>query len=259
VRNGLKAALEDALRAGGRILIRRFGNVSIGYKGRANIVTEADKESEAGILKILLGRFPDHDVLAEESGSRRRGSEFLWVIDPLDGTTNYAHGNPTACVSIGLLKDGRPIVGGVHDPFRKELFLAEKGRGAFLNGKRIRVSSARSLGESLLTTGFPYDRTEKADFYVRYYKLFMERSHDVRRTGAAALDLAWVAAGRSDGFWEFRLAPWDVAAGLLLIEEAGGRVTDFSGRAWRDPRHFGSETLATNGRIHAAMLKILKA
>lgn len=258
-RSALRRTLLEVLRSSGDILIKNFGRARIRYKGRANIVTQVDHASEENILRRVLRRFPDHDYLAEERAARRTGSDHLWVIDPVDGTTNYAHGYPVSCVSVGLLFRAKPILGGVYDPFRNELFFAEEGRGATLNGRRMRVSRAPSLRQSLLVTGFPYDRTRRSRTYVRYYRLFMERCHDVRRGGSAALDLAWVAAGRADGFWEFSLSPWDVAAGLLLVREAGGKVTDFAGNPWTDPNRYGFETLATNGRIHAAMRKILAA
>jgi myo-inositol-1(or 4)-monophosphatase len=236
---------------------KHFGHARIRYKGRANLVTQADVQSQAAILGLIKRRFPSHDYRAEEDAVRETGSEFLWIIDPLDGTTNYAHGYPASCVSIGLLKDGRPLLGGVYDPFREELFFAEKGRGARLNGGRIHVSRVPKLAESLLVTGFAYDRAERSRFYVEQFRRFMVRCHDVRRSGTAALDMAWTAAGRVDGFWELYLNPWDVAAGMLLVEEAGGRVTDFSGKVWTDPKTYGRQTLATNSRIHREMLALL--
>jgi myo-inositol-1(or 4)-monophosphatase len=183
----------------------------------------------------------------------------MWVIDPLDGTTNFAHTNPVCCVSIGLVdgEAGRPVLGGIYDPFRDELFVAERKKGATMNGRRIRVSRTGNLEEALLVTGFPYDRQQHAEFYTKLYAEFMRRCHDVRRSGSAALDLAWVSCGRLDGYWEFKLNPWDVAAGRLLVEEAGGKVSDFSNRPWASLADFGKQTLATNGRIHARMLKLL--
>ncbi len=252
-----RRTLVSALEISGGILRRRLGRVSIRTKGRANLVTEADLESQKAIKTLLRRRFPGHDFLGEEEGSRLTGAEYLWVADPLDGTTNYAHGYPMFCVSVALLRGGRPILGGVNDPSRGELFIAQEGRGAALNGRPIRVSRAPTIESSLLITGFPYDRAERAGFYTGHYRRFMERCHDVRRSGSAALDLAWIAAGRADGFWEFSLSPWDVAAGLLLVREAGGLVTDFSGRPWSTLAEFGRETLATNGRVHRAMLRVL--
>ena len=255
----LRAVLNDALDRAGRVLRRRFGSVSISYKGRANLLTQADLESQKEVLGLLRRKLPGHDYLAEEKASRDTGAEYTWVIDPLDGTTNFAHGYPVACVSIALLRRGRPVLAGIQDPFRQERFLAEAGQGAWLNGRPLRVSAPRRLAQSLLITGFPYDRGRRSRFYTEFYRSFMVRCHDVRRSGSAALDLAWVAAGRADGFWEFGLSPWDVAAGLLLVREAGGKVTDFQGRPWRELREFGRQTLATNGRIHAAMLRVIQA
>ncbi|MHB2025911.1 MAG: inositol monophosphatase family protein [Elusimicrobiota bacterium] len=250
-------ALEEALEKSGEALRRRFGKVLIRYKGRSNLLTEADLESQKIILKIIRRAFPSHDWRAEENDSRSSGSAFLWLIDPLDGTTNYAHGYPACCVSIALLYKNKPLAAGIYDPFRDERFIALAGRGARLNGRPIRVSKNKTLAKSLLITGFPYDRAEKADFYVRFFKDFLGRCHDIRRSGSAALDLAWIAAGRGDGYWEFNLSPWDVAAGLLIVREAGGLVTNFSGGTWDDPDTFGKETLATNGLIHARMLYYL--
>ncbi len=253
-----KSLLCEALETAGGILRRHFGRVSIRYKGLANLVTDADLKSERAIVGLIRKRFPGHDILAEEGKGRSTGSDHLWVIDPLDGTTNFAHGFPVSCVSIALIHLGSPVLGGIYDPFRDECFLAEKGAGARLNGRRIRVSTTAKLSKSLLITGFAYDRAARSRFYLDFYRRFMVRCHDVRRSGSASLDLAWIAAGRADGFWEFKLKPWDVAAGLLLIEEAGGTVTDFSGRPWTDPKTFGLQTLATNGRIHREMRTILK-
>ncbi len=249
--------LGTALSRAGRVLRRKFGKVGVGYKGRANLVTAADLESQEAVLATIRRAFPGHDYLAEESAAKKTGSDYLWVIDPLDGTTNFAHGYPVCCVSIGLLRRGVPVLAGIYDPFRRERFTARRGRGAHLNGRRIRVSAAGSVSESLLVTGFPYDRAERSRFYVEFYRRFMVSCHDVRRSGSAALDLAWIAAGRAEGFWEFNLSPWDVAAGALLVAEAGGKVTDFAGRPWRSLEDFGRRTLATNGRVHAEMLKTL--
>ncbi len=257
--NAARRALEQALTKGGDILLKRFGKAKIRFKGRANIVTQADVESQRAILDVIQRLCPGHDYKAEESGVRATGSEYVWLIDPLDGTTNYAHGYPASCVSIGLLRRGKPVLGGVLDPFRAERFTAERGKGARLNGKRLRVSAPRRLEDSLLVTGFAYDRGEdqRSRFYVELYRRFMVRCHDVRRSGAASLDMAWIAAGRADGFWEFGLSPWDVAAGWLLVQEAGGKVSDFSGKPWTDVETLGKQTLATNGRVHGAMLGVI--
>ena len=254
-----RAVLLDALRRSGRVLKRRFGKVGYREKGRADLVTVADLESQRAALGAIRRAFPGDDYKAEEDEVKLTGAEYLWLVDPLDGTTNYAHGYPASCVSIGVLRRGRPFLGGIHDPSRDELFLAEKGKGATLNGRRIHVSTPRRVADSLLITGFAYDRARRADFYLAPFKAFLTRSHDVRRSGSAALDMAWIAAGRADGFWEYKLKPWDVAAGWLLVQEAGGMVTDFSGRAWGDPATIGAETLATNGRVHTEMLRILRS
>ena len=227
-------------------------------KRRADLVTAADLESQRVILAAIRRAHPQDDYRAEEDAVKSTNADYLWLIDPLDGTTNYAHSYPASCVSIGVLRRGRPVLGGIYDPSRDELFLAEKGKGAAMNGKRIHVSAPRRVADSLLITGFAYDRAERADFYLARFKAFLARSHDVRRSGSAALDMAWIAAGRAEGFWEYKLNPWDVAAGWILIQEAGGTISDFSGRAWRDSATIGSETLATNGRIHGEMLRTLR-
>jgi myo-inositol-1(or 4)-monophosphatase len=253
-----RALLDEALETSGRILRRHFGKARVSFKGRADLLTQADLESQEAVLGLIRRRFPEHDYLAEESAAKRTGAPLCWVIDPLDGTTNYAHGYPASCVSIALLRDGRPVLAGVYDPFRDEAFTAERGRGARLNGKTIGVSATPRVASSLLITGFPYDRAEKSRYYIEFYRDFMTRCHDVRRSGSAALDLAWIAAGRADGFWEHGLSPWDVAAGLLLVSEAGGRVTDFAGKPWTSLDGFGRQTLATNGRVHREMITIIR-
>ncbi len=253
-----RALLTRVLRRAGEVLRRRFGRVSYREKRRADLVTAADLESQRLILASLRRSFPGDDYQAEEDATRKTGSERLWLIDPLDGTANYAHGYPASCVSIGVLRRGEPELGGVYDPFRDELFLAERGRGATMNGRRLRVTATARVAQSLLVTGFPYDRAERADAYLAPFKTFLTSAHDVRRSGSAALDMSWIAAGRADGFWEFGLHPWDVAAGWLLVEEAGGRVTDFHARRWRSVDELGARTLATNGRIHSGMLAVLR-
>ncbi len=250
----LKAVL---LRAGG-ILTRHFGKVGYKQKRRADLLTIADLESQKAILDAIRAEFPGDDYKAEENEERLTGAEYLWIIDPLDGTTNYAHGYPVACTSVGVLRKGTPMLGGIYDPFRKELYLAQKDRGAFLNGERLRVTTTPLIKDSLLITGFAYDRAEKADFYLARFKEFILQCHDIRRSGSAALDLAWIAAGRADGFWEYELNPWDVAAGLLLIQEAGGKVTDLDGNLWEDWRSMGKRTVASNGLIHKSMLNTLR-
>jgi myo-inositol-1(or 4)-monophosphatase len=253
-----KAALGEALERAGSVLRKHAGKARVSLKGRANLLTQADLESQEAILAVLRKRFPAHDYLAEERASRLTGALYAWVVDPLDGTTNYAHGYPAYCVSIALLRRGEPLVAGVYDPSRDEAFLAESGRGARLNGRRLGVSKTAALKDSLLVTGFAYDRAERSRYYVEFYRDFMTRSHDVRRSGSAALDLSWIAAGRADGFWELGLSPWDVAAGLLLVREAGGKVTDFSGKPWGPLESFGRQTLATNGLLHDPMRKVIR-
>ncbi len=264
----IRTTLREALLAGGAVLRECFGRVTYRLKGRANLVTAADLRSQKKVISVILKSFPGHAILAEESarppGRGQRaghtaadGGGPLWVIDPLDGTTNYAHTFPAAAVSIAFVDGGRVLAGGVMDPFRGEMFTAERGRGSSLNGRRIRVSSADALSRALLVTGFPYDRAEKAGFYCSFIEKFIKLSHDVRRMGSASLDLAWLACGRTDGYWEFGLKPWDVAAGSLLVEEAGGLITDFSGRPWKAVADYGRQLLATNRKIHAEMLSVL--
>lgn len=254
----LRETLLTALKEAGAVAARRLGKSVSRLKGKANLVTDADLACEERILRIILQRFPDHDFVTEESAPRADGSDYVWIIDPIDGTNNFAHGYPAFCVSIAVARRGKTLLGGVYDPSRDELFCAEAGRGAWLNGKRIRVSGTRSLSSSLLLTGFPYDRDRHGRFYLDIVGDFLSRCHGIRRSGSAALDLAWTAAGRVDGYWEFKLNPWDVAAGTLLVKEAGGKVTDFKGRPFSAPTTDGSTALATNGHIHGAMLSVLK-
>ncbi len=254
----LRRTLVRALRAAGRQMRRRFLTTKVSYKGRGNPVTDADHAAEQAILDVVLQRFPGHDFITEERAPRASGADYAWVIDPIDGTVNYAHGFPHSCASVAVVRRGEAVAAGILDPFRRELFLAERGKGATLNGRPIKVGPAMRLRDALLITGFAYDRHERAAVYARIVRRFLERAQDLRRSGSAALDLAWLAAGRVDGFWEFHLNPWDVAAGRLLVEEAGGKVTDFSSRPWRDVMTWGRQTLATNGRIHGAMVAVIR-
>ena len=256
---GTVDAFESAARlaadAAGAILKRRWhdrGPVEI-KSSAIDLVTEVDRACEQAILDVLGSAFPDHAFLAEESGGR--GShEFVWIVDPLDGTTNFAHGYPQVSIAIALQRAGESLFGLVYDPIREELFIARRGGGATLNDRRIRVSAAPDLASSLLASGFPYDRRQHADYYLSFFKAFMLRTQGIRRAGSAALDLCWVAAGRVDGFWEWKLKPWDTAAGVLIVEEAGGRASDFRGDGFDA---FGDQTLASNGLIHREMVEVL--
>ena len=250
--------LKKAALAGGGVLAAKFGKVTYRLKGRANLLTDADLAAQEKVIGIIHKAFPADGFMAEESPVKETPNRRLWIIDPLDGTTNFAHGFPIAAVSIAFAENGEIRAGGVYDPFRRELFLAQKDRGAFLNGRRLAVSGTPSISKALFVTGFPYDRAEKAEFYCAFFSEFMKLSHDVRRLGVASLDLCWLAAGRTDAYWEFGLKPWDVAAGKLIVQEAGGRVTDFGGKPWTVGPAMGSETLASNGRLHAPVLRLIK-
>jgi myo-inositol-1(or 4)-monophosphatase len=245
-------AISEIAREAGALLTGYFQKrVKVEYKGDVDLVTVADRESEALILSRIREQWPSHDVMGEEGSRIQTGSDYLWYIDPLDGTTNFAHGFPVFCVSLALEHKGQRIAGMVYDPTRDELFAAELGRGAYLNHHRIEVSKVASLAESLVGTGFPSHKRHKNPNIFFYHQLTL-RSHGVRRAGSAALDLCSVAAGRLDGFWEFNLNPWDTAAGVLIAEEAGARVTTFDGSSFRiDSR----ETLASNGLVHDALLQ----
>ena len=246
-----------AARAAGRVHMKRLNHISVARKTNAiDLVTEADRESEAAAIEVLQRAFPAHAILAEESGASTTVSEHRWIIDPLDGTTNFAHDYPQFCVSIAYLRRDRVQAGVIFDAFKRELFVARRGGGARLNGKPIRVTRTASLDSSLLVSGFPYDRRERRRFYLAYWEGFMMRTHGVRRSGSAALDLAWVACGRADAFWEFGLKPWDIAAGALLITEAGGRVTNIDGT---ELDLAGAQIVASNGRIHQPMLEAMAA
>lgn len=258
----LEVATEAAL-AAGSVLREYWGklaaNEDITEKGRAgDLVTAADKASEAVILDLLQRHFPTHAILAEESGrlGQNPDSNYLWAIDPLDGTTNYAHQYPVSAVSIGLLIDGVPQLGVIYNPFRDELFRATRGGGATLNRRPIRVSETNTLQRSLLVTGFAYDRRETADNNYAEFAAFTHLTQGVRRSGAAAIDLADVACGRCDGYWERGLSPWDVVAGIILVEEAGGQVSAYDG----GPLAIDSgRVLATNASLHKAMSDVLLA
>lgn len=243
----------DAAREAGGILLQEFDRpVKISYKGEVDIVTQADKRSEQAIVARLRAYFPKHAIVAEEGGGSESDSPFRWHVDPLDGTTNFAHGYPCFAVSIGLEESGELIAGVVNNPVSGELFTAVQGEGAYLNQKQIHVSPIEKLAASLLVTGFPsVKRSQNPNIY--YYWDFTLRSHGVRRDGSAALDLASVACGRFEGFWEFGLHSWDTAAGVLLVREAGGTVTQFNGQPYR----LGDrELLASNGNVHTEMQSV---
>ncbi len=245
-----------AVKEAGKIQRQYFGHShQIEYKGEVNPVTEVDRECEQAITQMILNAYPHHDILAEEGIFKEKGSPWKWIIDPLDGTTNYLHGFPLFSVSIGLEIEGEVKLGVVYLPILEEMFFAEKGKGAFLNGQRITVSKQASLSRSLLGTGFPYDVHDHVDYYLRYFREFIRESFAIRRPGSASIDLAYVAAGRFDGFWELKLHPWDVAAGYLLVKEAGGSVTDFKGQPFKI---YSEEILASNGLIHEEMLQVIR-
>lgn len=253
----LATAVEIVLRAGDIQRAGQEAGFSVDKKGRIDLVTEIDLACERMCREILAERFPDHAVLAEEFGASdlsHAPSRYRWIFDPLDGTTNYAHGLPIYCSSLGLEIDGRADVAAVYDPTRRELFTAERGEGAYLNGRLLRVSDTSMLIDSLLVTGFPYNVHEERGDLVELFGWFIDRARAVRRLGSAALDLCYVAAGRLEGFWEQHLKPWDVAAGALIVEEAGGRVTGMDGAAF-DPG--ASHLVASNGRVHGEMVQAI--
>jgi myo-inositol-1(or 4)-monophosphatase len=247
--------LDSLAEGAGGVLRKYFTKVrKIERKYNAGIVTEADKLAESHVLKKIFRNYPNSSIITEESGEFRRDGSLCWILDPLDGTTNYAHGFPWFCVSIGLFEDGKPRAGVVFNPITGEKFTAEAGKGARLNGKPIRVSKAARLGDSLLSTGFYYSKGSHLRKEMEYFRRMNEVALGVRRPGAAALDLACVAAGRFDGFWERGLSPWDVAAGWLLVQEAGGKITDYRGQP---ATIFDREILVSNGRLHRKLVNVL--
>ena len=252
----LATAIEAVVRAG-EIQLARLGTVlAVRKKGAIDIVTEVDVEVERMFRAMIAARFPDHDIQAEELGHEDRGASHRWVFDPVDGTTNYAHGLPIFCASLALEIDGEAVVGAVYDPNRRELFTAEAGVGAWLNGQPLRVADTTELIDALLVTGFPYDVHTRGDDALALFGAFVRSARAVRRLGSAAIDLCWVAAGRMDAFWEETLKPWDLRAGALIVEEAGGRVTSMRGGPL-DPA--AGDILASNGPLHDAMLGIIRA
>jgi myo-inositol-1(or 4)-monophosphatase len=243
--------MQQIAREAGALLMQHFNqHIKIEYKGEADLVTIADRSSEKLIRERIRQHWPEHDILGEEQGLTSSGSEYRWYVDPLDGTTNFAHGFPVFCVSIAVEHQGQRIAGVVYDPTRDEMFSAERGGGAHLNQQIIHVSSTAKLAESLVATGFPsYKRHKNPN--IHFYHQITLRTHGVRRAGSAALDLCYVACGRLEAFWEFNLNPWDTAAGVLMIEEAGGTVTNYSGGPFNiDSR----ETLASNGLLQQSLL-----
>jgi myo-inositol-1(or 4)-monophosphatase len=251
----LAAAAQAVLRAGAIQKARLGQQIEVRHKGTIDIVTEVDRACEDAIVSALRERFPEHDIVTEETDLGRTGSRFVWFTDPLDGTTNYAHGYPFFCSSVALTVGGEVVAGAVFDPVKDELFTAERGGGSYVNGRRLRVSSSTELLQSLLVTGFPYDVQDDLEGKLRLFSRFMGEAQAVRRDGAAALDLCYVAAGRYDGFWEERLQPWDMMAGKLIAEEAGGRVSRFDG----SPLGVSAdELLATNGPLHEPMMAVLR-
>src|SRR5580765_5691068 len=251
IHNEFVSGMSEIAREAGALLMGYFRqHVKVEYKGDADLVTVADRKSEILIRERIKARWPSHDVLGEEQGLVDTGSDYRWYVDPLDGTTNFAHGFPVFCVSLGLEHKQRLLAGVVYDPTRDELFTAEQGSGAYLNAERIHVSKIANLAESLLATGFPSHKRHKNPNIFFYHQITLH-SHGVRRAGSAALDLCDVACGRFDGFWEFNLNPWDTAAGALIVEEAGGRVSRFDG----SPFELNSrETLASNGSVHDVLV-----
>jgi len=251
----LSVATEAARDAG--VILRTYTKTGfrVTYKNPINLVTEADHAAENCIIEHVRARFPAHAILAEERGSdARSSSEFRWVIDPLDGTTNFAHGYPAYAISIGVERDGHGLVGVVYDPTRDELFTAQSGRGAHLNGQPLTVSATAQLDQALLVTGFAYDIRDSPNNNLNHFARFALKAQGLRRSGSAALDLCYVAAGRFDGFWEVKLNPWDMAAGVLILREAGGTVTDFGGGSHSI---YQPELVASNGLIHQAMLTVI--
>jgi myo-inositol-1(or 4)-monophosphatase len=252
----LKNVLLEAVTAGAGELSHFFNSTfKVSHKeGVNNLVTEADHAAEKAILEVIKEKYPGHHILTEESGEIVMDSEYKWIIDPIDGTVNFAHGIPLCCVSVGIEKDGEVIMGAVLNPNMKEFFFAEKGKGATLNDNRIRVSEQSEVIRACLVTGFPYTYINMPNGPLEIFERFIRKGVPVRRLGSAAIDLCWVAAGRFDGFYEHKLEPWDSAAGYIIVEEAGGKVTDFNGDKFSIYQH---RLLATNGKIHDEMLEVI--
>lgn len=253
-----RAVAVEAAQAAGQVLMRSLGRLrqdQIAAKGASDYVTALDRRAEAMIIRLIRRRFPRHGVMAEESGRRRTPSAYEWIIDPIDGTTNYIHQFPAFCVSIGVAYEGRMAVGVIYDPWRQELFHGLQGLGAYCNRTRIHVATRRRLSECLVATGFPFRIRARLEPYLCSFRKVFLKSSGIRRAGSAALDLAYTACGRVDGFWEMGLSPWDIAAGTLLVEEAGGVVSDFAGGATQ--MRYGSVVVA-NPRVHAQLVRLLR-
>jgi myo-inositol-1(or 4)-monophosphatase len=253
----LKKVLLDATHEAGKIIQSYFnGTFVINHKeGINNLVTEVDHLAEQKIISVIKATYPTHSIIGEESGENIQLSDYQWVIDPIDGTVNFAHGIPLCCVSIGLLLNGRVLMGAVYNPMMNELFFAEKGKGATLNGNPIKVSAKSDFKTAFLVTGFPYKWPENSlEHPVKVFERMVLEGLPIRRLGSAAIDLCWVACGRFDGFWEYNLSAWDVAAGYLIVLEAGGTITDFDGNIGNV---FDKQTLATNGLIHKDILSVI--
>jgi myo-inositol-1(or 4)-monophosphatase len=253
----LKEVLITAAREAGKIILHYFNGVfKIDHKDSINnLVTEVDTEAETKIIEVIRARFPSHTIISEEVGELIKPSDYQWLIDPIDGTVNFAHGIPICCVSIGLLHKNELILGAVFNPMMNEFFFAEKGKGATLNGEPIKVSTKNEFKTACLVTGFPYKWPANREHPIKVFERIVLEGVPVRRLGSAAIDLCWVACGRFDGFWEYNLHSWDVAAGYLIVQEAGGRITDFEGAKYNV---FEKETLATNGLIHDQMLEVIR-
>lgn len=247
----------EAAREAGKIIHHYFdGTFSIENKDSINnLVTEVDKHSEKKIIEVIKNYYPGHSIISEEVGELIQDSDYQWIIDPIDGTVNFAHGIPICCVSIGLKHRDELLLGVVYNPMMNELFFAEKGKGAFLNDRPIRVSDKKDFATACLVTGFPYKWPKTYEHPIKVFERFVLEGLPVRRLGSAAIDLCWVACGRFDGFWEYNLNSWDVAAGYLIVQEAGGRITNFDGNPYSV---FDKETLATNGHIHEDMLQLIR-
>lgn len=253
----LKQVLLDATMEAGKVIQQHFNSsFKIEHKdGINNLVTEVDRFSEARIIEVIKSTYPAHSIISEEVGELIQKSDYQWIIDPIDGTVNFAHGLPICCVSIGLLYNDELIMGAVYNPMMNEFFFAEKGMGATLNDQPIRVSKKTNFEKAFLVTGFPYNWPENTSEHpIKVFEKLVLEGLPVRRLGSAAIDLCWVACGRFDGFWEYNLSPWDVAAGYLIVQEAGGKVTDFNGAPCSV---FDKQTLATNGLIHQPMLEVI--